>query len=51
MRDLQRVCTLCASKRRCASDKEKQSDVDWQSYCPNAITLPLWSLNAVPRKS
>jgi hypothetical protein len=40
MRDLQRVCTLCASKRRCSHDlATKPSDPAWQTYCPNTTTL------------
>src|SRR5712692_1160252 len=40
LRDLQRVCTLCASKRRCEHDlARKLSDPVWEEYCPNAPTL------------
>jgi hypothetical protein len=40
MRDLQRVCTVCGSKRRCVHDLAKNpSDPAWQKYCPNATTL------------
>jgi hypothetical protein len=40
MRDLQRVCTVCGSKRRCEHALAKNpSDPDWQKYCPNATTL------------
>ena len=40
MRDLQRVCSVCGSKRRCAHDlASKPSDSAWQKYCPNATTL------------
>jgi hypothetical protein len=40
IRDLQRVCTLCESKRRCMRDLAKRpSDPVWQDYCPNAMTL------------
>jgi hypothetical protein len=40
MRDLQRVCTLCASKRKCSHDlATRSSDPAWQTYCPNATTL------------
>src|SRR6516165_2797871 len=45
MRDLQRVCTVCGSKRRCAHELAKNpSDPAWQKYCPNATTL--WALAA-----
>lgn len=40
MRDLERVCTLCGSKRRCAHDLAGDpSDSRWIEYCPNATTL------------
>jgi hypothetical protein len=40
IRDLQRVCTLCASKRKCEHDlATNPSDPVWQDYCPNATTL------------
>lgn len=40
MRDLERVCTLCASKRKCSHDlATRPSDPAWQSYCPNTTTL------------
>jgi len=40
LRDLQRVCTRCGSKTRCALDLAAQpSPDDWQTYCPNAPTL------------
>ena len=40
MRDLQRVCTVCGSKRRCEHAlANNPSDPAWQKYCPNATTL------------
>src|SRR5262245_38365264 len=40
LRDLERVCTLCASKRRCSRDFAKeQSPSSWPAYCPNTMTL------------
>lgn len=46
-RDLQRVCSLCESKRRCTRDIERDSAMPaWQDYCPNAATLI--ALNALP---
>jgi hypothetical protein len=40
MRDLQRVCTVCGSKRRCEHALAKNpSDPAWQKYCPNATTF------------
>jgi hypothetical protein len=40
MRDLQRVCTVCGSKRRCKHGlANNPSDPAWQKYCSNATTL------------
>jgi hypothetical protein len=40
VRDLERVCTLCASKRRCSRDFVKERfPSPWQAYCPNTMTL------------
>ena len=40
VRDLQRVCSLCASKRRCEHDLlARPNDPVWQDYCPNAPTF------------
>jgi hypothetical protein len=45
--DLQRVCTMCNSHRRCSRDLARDSaDPAWQDYCPNATTL--MALNALP---
>lgn len=42
-RDLQRVCSLCNVRERCAGDLEEQSRdpawQEWRDYCPNATTL------------
>ncbi len=39
-RDLQRVCSLCESKRRCVRDlAHDAAAAQWQDYCPNAQTL------------
>ncbi len=39
-RDLQRVCSLCESKRRCMRDLAHNAAAPlWQDYCPNAQTL------------
>jgi hypothetical protein len=39
-RDLQRVCTMCGFKYRCARDMAVDpARQDWQDYCPNAATL------------
>lgn len=40
MRDLQRACSSCASRRRCARDlAQNSSDPVWRYYCPNATTF------------
>ena len=40
LRDLQRVCTLCARKGRREHDVAyKPSDRIWRAYCPNSQTL------------
>jgi len=40
MRDLERVCTTCGSKRRCVRDFVRfPDDAVWRGYCPNAMTL------------
>jgi len=39
-RDLQRVCSQCASPRKCRHDLVRNpADPRWQDYCPNATTL------------
>jgi hypothetical protein len=45
--DLQRVCALCNSHRRCKRGLARDAaDPAWQDYCPNAATL--MALNALP---
>jgi hypothetical protein len=40
LRDLQRLCSDCASKKRCQRDlKHDPDDPVWRQYCPNAGTL------------
>jgi hypothetical protein len=40
LQDLQRLCTACKSKSRCARDlADHASTPDWEAYCPNADTL------------
>jgi len=47
LRDLQRVCTLCKSHKRCAWDFARgASPPTWDRYCPNSGTLA--ALNAMP---
>jgi hypothetical protein len=46
-RDLQRVCTMCKSHRRCAWDFARgASPPVWDRYCPNTGTLA--ALNGLP---
>jgi hypothetical protein len=46
-RDLQRVCAMCKSHRRCARDFAHGAPLPaWESYCPNAVTLA--ALSAMP---
>ena len=38
--DLQRVCSMCDCKKRCARDLARDAaDSVWKDYCPNARTL------------
>ena len=40
IRDLQRTCSFCMSKRKCTHDlASNPSDPAWETYCPNATTL------------
>lgn len=40
MRDMQRLCSKCASKKRCKLDLMLvPNDPAWRQYCPNAGTL------------
>lgn len=40
VRDLERVCTVCGSKRQCTRDWLRHpDDEEWRRYCPNAHTL------------
>jgi hypothetical protein len=44
LRDLQRLCTMCRSRGRCARDlARKTSDQDWRDYCADAATLDMLS--------
>jgi hypothetical protein len=39
-RDLQRVCAMCDSKKRCSRDLgEGTAGVNFEDYCPNSLTL------------
>jgi ATP-dependent exoDNAse (exonuclease V) beta subunit len=45
--DLQRVCSMCDCKKRCARDLARHpANPIWEDYCPNAQTLT--ALNALP---
>ena len=47
LHDLQRVCSLCSQRKRCARDLARAiSDPGWKDYCPNVSTLV--ALDAVP---
>jgi hypothetical protein len=40
MRDLQRLCSTCVSKKRCQLDLMLLADdPHWRQYCPNTATL------------
>ncbi len=40
MRDMQRCCTLCDSKAKCAHELEDQPKAaSWPAYCPNQLTI------------
>ena len=40
MRDLQRLCSTCASQKRCKRDLARDPEnLAWQQYCPNEGTL------------
>ena len=40
MRDLQRLCSNCAAKKRCQRDLiADRDDPVWRQYCPNSGTL------------
>jgi hypothetical protein len=40
LRDLERVCTLCASRRKCEYDLTiHPAKPAWTEYCPNAPTI------------
>ena len=48
--DLQRVCSMCDCKKRCARDLARDAaDSVWKDYCPNARTLT--ALDASPWSS
>lgn len=44
VRDLERLCTMCERRTRCARDLASADPVsdDWQDYCPNAGMLKMF---------
>jgi len=49
-RDLQRVCTMCESRGRCARELARNpSSPSWEEHCPNVETLK--ALGALPWKT
>ena len=38
LRDMERLCSFCRSKRRCAHDLSATT-AKWPTYCPNAATF------------
>lgn len=47
LHDLQRLCTLCNRRKRCARDLARGAlDPCWKDYCPNVATLS--ALDAMP---
>ncbi len=50
MRDLQRVCSVCANKRVCEHDLDRSpANAAWREYCPNAGTLEALCPQAVEK--
>lgn len=47
LHDLQRLCTFCSHRKRCARDLAcTPQDSRWKDYCPNVATL--LALDAMP---
>jgi hypothetical protein len=48
LHDLQRICSVCGSHKRCEHDLARSSaGAAWEDYCPNAATLKV--LSTMPR--
>ena len=48
LRDMERLCTTCRSKGRCARDLAADpADPVWRQYCPNEPTLMEFARDAV----
>ena len=46
-RDMQRVCSMCKTQKRCIADLERDAqNPRWKEYCPNVQTL--LALDALP---
>ena len=40
LRDLQKLCSMCESRKRCVLDFARGGvNASWEDYCPNAMTL------------
>ena len=50
LRDMERLCTLCRAKGRCAHDLATDPDDPvWQRYCPNAQALTSLACEGIAR--
>jgi len=50
LRDMERLCTFCQSKRRCARDLAPDADDPaWHQYCPNEQTLTALAREGIER--
>jgi hypothetical protein len=50
LRDMERLCTLCVSKGRCARDLAADpADPVWRKYCPNEQTLASLARDGIAR--
>jgi hypothetical protein len=50
LRDMERLCTLCQSKGRCARDlAADRDDPVWHQYCPNEQTLTALAREGIER--
>jgi hypothetical protein len=44
LHDLQRICSMCESHKRCGQEiAQSSTDTAWEDYCPNAATLKVLS--------
>lgn len=50
MRDIERVCMACRSRRRCRRSLERgQPSAEYKAFCPNATTFEALRVADVPR--